>query len=95
MLQRDIERDILPLCRYEGMALALWNVLKEGHIRSDAEEKRRRQTGEGGRTVMGPWERTPDEKKMCDALEIVRGQVGAHNITAGKTFLVHCLTGGG
>ncbi|KAH9925272.1 aryl-alcohol dehydrogenase [Fomitopsis serialis] len=82
VLQRDIERDILPMCRYEGIALALFNVLAAGHIRSDEEEERRRQTGEGGRAVMRPWERTPDEKKMCDALEVVRTQVGAKNITA-------------
>ncbi|KAH9828634.1 aryl-alcohol dehydrogenase [Rhodofomes roseus] len=82
ILQRDIEREILPMCRYEGIALALFDVLAGGHIRSDEEEERRRQTGEGGRTVMSPWERTPDEKKMCDALEVVREQVGAKNITA-------------
>ena len=95
VLQRNIEREILPMCRYEGMALALWNVLPGGHIRSDAEEERRRQTGEGGRTVLGPWERTSNEK-MCDALEVVRGQVGARNITAGGDATpIGCLTGGG
>ncbi|PCH42444.1 aryl-alcohol dehydrogenase [Wolfiporia cocos MD-104 SS10] len=82
VLQRDIEREILPMCRHEGIALTLWNVLAAGHIRSDEEEERRRQTGENGRTIMRPWERTPDEKKMCDALEVVAQQVGAKNITA-------------
>lgn len=96
VLERDIERDILPMCRYEGIALALWNVLAGGHIRSDAEEERRRQTGEGGRTIMGPWQRTPDEKKMCDALEFVRGQVNAKNITAGAHAILvgHSMNGG-
>lgn len=65
------------------MALTMWGVLASGHIRTDEEEERRRQTGEKGRTVMGPWERTPDEKKMCDALVVVAKQVGAKNITAG------------
>jgi len=31
---------------------------------------------------MGPWERTPDEKKVCDALEVVRKEVGAKSITS-------------
>ena len=31
-----------------GMALAPWNVLGAGKIRTDAEEERRRQTGEKG-----------------------------------------------
>lgn len=82
VLQRDIERDVLPMCQHEGMALTMWGVLASGHIRTDEEEERRRQTGEKGRTVMGPWERTPDEKKMCDALVVVAKQVGAKNITA-------------
>ena len=83
VLQRDIERDILPMCRHEGIALTLWNVLAGGHIRTDAEEERRRQTGEKGRTVMGPWERNENEKKVCAALEEVAKQVNAKSITSG------------
>jgi len=82
ILERGIERDVLPMCRHEGMALAPFNVLAGGHIRSNEEEERRRQTGEQGRVLMGPWERTADEKKVCDALEEVAKQVGANNITA-------------
>jgi len=46
ILQRDFERDIIPMARVEGMALAPWNVLAAGKIRTDAEEQRRRETGE-------------------------------------------------
>ncbi|KAJ7243766.1 aryl-alcohol dehydrogenase [Mycena rebaudengoi] len=79
--ERDIEREIMPMCRHEGIALTLWNVLAAGHIRTDAEEEARRQTGENGWQVMGPWERTADEK-MCAALEVVADQVGTKHITA-------------
>ncbi|EED78150.1 predicted protein [Postia placenta Mad-698-R] len=48
ILQRDFEREIIPMVRDEGMALAPWNVLAAGKIRSDAEEERREQTGEKG-----------------------------------------------
>ncbi|KAJ7362790.1 aryl-alcohol dehydrogenase [Mycena albidolilacea] len=82
VLQRDLEREIIPMCRHEGIALTLWSVLAEGHIRTDAEEERRKATGENGRTSHGGWERTEDEKKMCAALEIVAQQVGAKHITA-------------
>ena len=47
-MQRDLEREILPMLRTEGMALAPYNVLASGKIRTDAEEERRRQTGEKG-----------------------------------------------
>ncbi|KAJ6550675.1 aryl-alcohol dehydrogenase [Mycena vulgaris] len=81
--QREIEHEVMPMCRHEGIALTLWNVLAGGHIRTDAEEELRRSTGENGRTLLGaPWERTDDEKKMCAALEVVAKQVGAKHITA-------------
>ena len=86
VVQRDIERDILPMCRHEGIALTLWNVLAGGHIRTDEEEERRRQTGEKGRTVMGPWERNENEKKVCAALEEVAKQVNAKSITSGTSY---------
>ncbi|KAJ7110782.1 aryl-alcohol dehydrogenase [Mycena crocata] len=82
VVQRDIEREILPMCRHEGIALTVFNVLASGHIRTDAEEEQRRSTGEKGRTLLGPWERTENERKICAALEVVAKQVGAKHITA-------------
>ena len=70
------------------MALAPWGVLAGGKIRSDAEEERRRQSGEKGRTFTSPeWERTQEEKKVCDSLEVVKGEAGAENIGAGTSRL--------
>lgn len=66
------------------MALAPWNVLAGGKLRTDEEEERRRNTGEKGRTMMGGWERTPEEKKMSAALEKVAKEVGVKSITAGE-----------
>ena len=48
ILQRDFERDIIPMARAEGIALAPWNVLGGGRIRSNEEEQKRRETGEKG-----------------------------------------------
>ena len=39
----------VDLCGFTGMALAPWNVLAGGKIRTDEEEERRRQTGERGK----------------------------------------------
>ncbi|KAF9800947.1 hypothetical protein IEO21_10248 [Rhodonia placenta] len=83
IMQRDFERDIIPMARVEGMALAPWNVLAGGKIRTDAEEERRRQTGEKGRTIMSAdWERTPEERKVCQVLEKIAAETGASSITA-------------
>lgn len=67
------------------MALCPWNVLAAGKIRTDAEEERRRKTGEKGRTLTdSSWERNEHEKTVCKALEKVAGEIGAKNITAGE-----------
>ncbi|KAI0925122.1 hypothetical protein AcW2_005804 [Taiwanofungus camphoratus] len=83
ILQRDMERDIIPMARAEGMALAPFYVLATGKIRSDEEEERRRQTGEKGRmTASDAWERTPEQRKVCQALGKVAQEVGTKDITA-------------
>ncbi|KAI0088545.1 aryl-alcohol dehydrogenase [Irpex rosettiformis] len=82
VVQRDIEREILPMCRHEGLALTFWNVLAQGHIRTDAEEEARRASGEKGRQWSGSWERSEDEKKVCKVLEGVAKSVGAKGITS-------------
>ncbi|KAF9078594.1 arylalcohol dehydrogenase [Rhodocollybia butyracea] len=67
ILKRDIEREILPMCQHEGIALTLYFVLAAGHIRSTTEEEKRRASGEQGRQgslIFGSWERTPEEVKM-------------------------------
>ncbi|CAL3962836.1 unnamed protein product [Diplocarpon coronariae] len=40
---RDFERDIIPMCRAEGMGIAPWGALGSGHFKSDAQ----RNSGEG------------------------------------------------
>lgn len=83
VLQREIEREVLPMCVHEGLAIAAFGVLGGGKIRTDEEEERRRQTGERGRTIMGPqWERTPEERAVCGVLERIAKEVGAESITA-------------
>ncbi|KAK7687682.1 hypothetical protein QCA50_008898 [Cerrena zonata] len=83
LILRDLEREIIPMAREEGMAIAPFNVLAAGKIRSDAEEQKRRETGEKGRMVFGPdWERNENERKIVAALEKVAGEVGAKNVTS-------------
>jgi len=83
VMSRDFERDIIPMCRSFGLALAPWNVIGGGRLRTDEEEERRRKTGENGRTMLGPeWERNEVEKKISRALEKVAKEVGTQHITA-------------
>ncbi|KAJ3539847.1 hypothetical protein NMY22_g4553 [Coprinellus aureogranulatus] len=84
IMERTAEREIIPFVRDEGMALAPYGVLCGGKLRSDAEEAARKASGEGGRNMQwsNGWERGPEEKKVCDYLEKVRGEVGAKSLTA-------------
>ena len=66
------------------MAISPWNVLAAGKIRSDAEEEKRRQTGEKGRTLWTDWERTETERKVCSALEKVAEEISAKHLQSGE-----------
>lgn len=83
LLDRSFEREIIPMARTLGLALAPWDVLGGGKFRTDAEEEERKQSGEKGRAIAGMgigWERNENEKKISRALEKVAGEVGATNI---------------
>ncbi|KAJ7616938.1 NADP-dependent oxidoreductase domain-containing protein [Mycena polygramma] len=83
VLDRSFEREILPMARAHGLALAPWNVLGAGKFRTDAEEDARRESGEKGRTAFAPeWKRNENEKKISYALEKVAAEVGTKSITA-------------
>ncbi|KAJ3813807.1 aryl-alcohol dehydrogenase [NADP+] [Lentinula lateritia] len=82
ILDRSFERDIIPMARAQGMALAPWGVVGSGKLRTDAEEQQRKATGEKGRDMGAGWERNENEVKMSRALEKVAKEVGAKSITA-------------
>ncbi|KAF9005389.1 arylalcohol dehydrogenase [Hymenopellis radicata] len=103
IMDRAFEREIIPMARTLGLALAPWDVLGGGKFRTDAEEEERRASGEKGRAIlgMGGWERTENEVKISKALEKVGGEVGTKNVRAvalayvmQKTPYVFPLVGG-
>ncbi|KAF8158482.1 arylalcohol dehydrogenase [Crassisporium funariophilum] len=102
ILERSFEREIIPMARAEGMALAPWNVLAQGKIRTDEEEENRAASGENGRTMFSDeWRRNEQEVKVSHALEKVASEVGAKNITSvaiaylmQKTTFVFPIVGG-
>ncbi|KIK57460.1 hypothetical protein GYMLUDRAFT_75648 [Collybiopsis luxurians FD-317 M1] len=75
ILDRSFERDIIPMARSLGLALAPWGVLGGGKLRTDAEEQRRKESGENGRTMMSDWLRNENEVKVSRALEKVAGEL--------------------
>lgn len=70
------------------MALVPWNVIGGGRLRSDAEEKKREESGEKGRSMFGEdWRRTEVERKATNALEQVSNELGGgYSVSAGQSF---------
>jgi len=46
--RRDFERDIIPMCRAEGMALAPWGSLGGGKFKTEAQRQSAKKEGRGG-----------------------------------------------
>ncbi|GJE88472.1 hypothetical protein PsYK624_045550 [Phanerochaete sordida] len=84
VLNRDVERDILPMCREYGMAFAPWNMLASGRLRTDTEEEARERDGSRGRTTRfnADWRRNALERRVSAVLEEVAREVGVTDIRA-------------
>jgi aryl-alcohol dehydrogenase-like predicted oxidoreductase len=89
IMLRDFEREIIPMARHFGMALAPWDVLGGGRFQSKAALEERKKNNEGIRNLMGGPEQTDDELKMSAALEEVANE---HNVTLTAVALAYVMS---
>jgi aryl-alcohol dehydrogenase-like predicted oxidoreductase len=89
IMLRDFERDIIPMARHFGMALAPWDVLGGGRFQSKAALEERKKNNEGIRNLMGGPEQTDDELKMSAALEEAANE---HNVTLTAVALAYVMS---
>jgi len=89
IMLRDFEREIIPMARHFGMALAPWDVLGGGRFQSKAALEERKKNNEGIRSLMGGPEQTDDELKMSAALEEVANE---HNVTLTAVALAYVMS---
>ncbi|AJU60400.1 Aad4p [Saccharomyces cerevisiae YJM248] len=82
VLNRDFERDIIPMARHFGMALAPWDVMGGGRFQSKKAMEERKKNGEGLRTVSGTSEQTDVEVRISEALANVAEEHGTESVTA-------------
>ncbi|KAI0761787.1 norsolorinic acid reductase [Trametes elegans] len=66
---RDLEREIVPMCRAEGMGIVPWGVLGQGKYKTEAEIAERT-------TVRYGIPQTEEEKKVSAALKEIAEEVG-------------------
>lgn len=83
VMLRDFEREIIPMARYFGMALAPWDVLGGGKFQSRKALEERKAQGEGLRKMFG-WsgEQSEKEIKISEALAQVAEEHGTESLQA-------------
>ncbi|KAF2453481.1 putative aryl-alcohol dehydrogenase Aad14 [Lineolata rhizophorae] len=79
---RDFEREILPMARHFGMALAPWDAIGGGKFQTKKALEERKKRGEGLRTLLGGSEQTDEEVKFSEALAKVAAEHGTKSVTA-------------
>ncbi|GAB5585506.1 Putative aryl-alcohol dehydrogenase aad14 [Umbelopsis nana] len=81
VLARDFEREIIPMARHFGMALAPFGVLGGGKFQTKAAIEERKKKGEGLRNFISD-QQTEEEVKMSEALAKVASEHGIESVTA-------------
>ncbi|CAI4437577.1 BAF_collapsed_G0030590.mRNA.1.CDS.1 [Saccharomyces cerevisiae] len=81
LLNRDFERDIIPMARHFDMALAPWDVMGGGRFQSKKAMEERKKNGEGLRTFVGGPEQTELEVKISEALTKIAEEHGTESLT--------------
>jgi aryl-alcohol dehydrogenase-like predicted oxidoreductase len=79
---RDMERDIIPMARHFGMAIAPYGAIGSGKLQSKKQIEERKRAGEGLRAVISGPEQTDEELEMSEALERVGREVGVESVAA-------------
>lgn len=80
VLRRDLEREILPMARHFGMAIAPWDSIGGGKFQSKTQLEARQKAGESLRAI-GPAAQSEDEVRVSEALEKVAAEHGVESVT--------------
>lgn len=77
---RDFEREIIPMCKFEGMSLAPWGALGGGFFKSPSEGEK-----EGGRSLRLPGA----EEQVSVVLDKVAKKKGVPITSIGLAYVMH------
>ncbi|KAI0163691.1 putative aryl-alcohol dehydrogenase [Pestalotiopsis sp. NC0098] len=81
VMNRAFERDIIPMARHFGMALAPWDVMGGGKFQTKEAIEKRKEAGEPLRLLSGA-NQTPEEVRMSAALAKVAAEHDGVSVTA-------------
>ena len=80
---RDFERDILPMCEAEGMAIAPWGALGRGNFRAEADYAKAKEEGR----KMAP--ASESQKKVSAALEKLAKEKATAITSVALAYVMH------
>jgi aryl-alcohol dehydrogenase-like predicted oxidoreductase len=72
--KRDVEREILPMCRDLGLAMCPWGALGGGNFKTDAQRKAIEESGEKGRNFRPATEADKAVTKVLDEMAQAKGK---------------------
>lgn len=74
--ERDLEREVLPMCKSEGMAVAVWSAIGGGKFKTEEQLKAMEKAGEKGRanTFGDPSENHKSVTKVLEKLGKAKGK---------------------
>jgi aryl-alcohol dehydrogenase-like predicted oxidoreductase len=84
LANRDLEHDLLPLCREENLGLLVWSPLSGGFL--SGKYRRDAPQPEGARRVVG-WEFPPIDERGFDAVDALLAIAQAKNATPAQVAL--------
>jgi len=82
IMLRDLEREIIPMTRHFGMAIAPWDSIGGGRFQTVKQMEEKKKNNEGIRSLMAGPEQTENEKKISAALDKVAQAHGLESPTA-------------
>lgn len=88
LLYREEEREMVPLCRSEGVGLIPWSPLARGRLARPASSGQGTVRGESD-TLSDQLYRAERDQPIIDAVEQVAGEVGASMAEVALAWLLH------
>merc|ERR1712227_765151 len=82
VILRDMEREIIPMARHFGMAIAPWDSIGGGRFQTVKQMEEKKKNNEGIRSLMAGPDQTENEKKISAALDKVAQAHGLESPTA-------------
>ncbi|TPX71365.1 hypothetical protein SpCBS45565_g01133 [Spizellomyces sp. 'palustris'] len=86
VVNRDFEREIIPMCRDENLGIAPWGALGSGYLKSEAQIKEMAAKNEKGRDISGI---TQKHKDLTAILEKIGNKYGVGVTGVALSYVMH------